>query len=64
MISFAFPSILTCVAFAGPGFLIFMLSMFLGLVLGFILTFVFYKEKGLGAGMPEVNEVNAPGPKD
>lgn len=62
-ISFAFPSVLTCVAFAGPGFLIFMLSMLLGLILGFVFTLLFYKN-GLGAGMPEVNEVNEPGPKD
>ena len=44
-ISFAFPSILTCVAFVGPGFVLFMLSMLLSFVLGFVLTLVGYKEK-------------------
>ncbi|MCQ2585088.1 MAG: PTS transporter subunit EIIC [Treponema sp.] len=44
-ISFAFPSVLTCVAFAGPGFLLFMLSMLLGLISGFVLTYLFYREK-------------------
>lgn len=36
--SFAFPSILTSVAYVGPGFAVFLLSMALGLVLSFIFT--------------------------
>jgi len=44
-ISFAFPSILTCVAFAGDGFLFFMLSLLLGLILGFVFTFAFGRPK-------------------
>ena len=36
--SFAFPSFLTCVAYVGPGFVVFLLSMVLGLVLSFIFT--------------------------
>ena len=43
-ISFAFPSILTCVAFVGQGFGLFLISLLLGLVLGFILTLIFYKK--------------------
>lgn len=44
-LSFAFPSILTCVAFVSPGFPLFMLSMLLGLILGFAFTWAFYREK-------------------
>lgn len=36
--AFAFPSFLTCVAYVGPGFLIFLLSMVVGFVLGFLFT--------------------------
>jgi len=36
--SFAFPSFITCVAFAGQGFVLFLLSMVLGFILGFLLT--------------------------
>lgn len=39
-ISFAFPSVLTCVAFVGPGFGLFMISMFAGLILGFLFTLI------------------------
>lgn len=39
-ISFTFPSFLTCVAFIGPGFGIFCLSMALGFILGFVLTII------------------------
>ncbi|MBQ0039727.1 MAG: PTS transporter subunit EIIC [Treponema sp.] len=42
-ISFAFPSILTSVAFAGHGFGLFLLSMPLGFLTGFILTYLFTK---------------------
>lgn len=42
-ISFAFPSIMTSVAFAGQGFGLFLLSMLLGLITGFLLTLTFYK---------------------
>lgn len=38
--SFAFPSFLTSVAYVGPGFLPFLLSMVLGFVLSFLLTMV------------------------
>lgn len=44
-ISFAFPSLLTCIAFVGPGFGLFMLSMLLGLVVGFLLTMIFWRPK-------------------
>lgn len=37
-ISFAFPSIVTCVAFSGKGFVPFLLSMVVGTVVGFLLT--------------------------
>lgn len=36
--SFAFPSFLTCVAYVGPGFAMFLISMALSFVLGFIFT--------------------------
>ncbi|MBO4389947.1 MAG: protein-L-isoaspartate O-methyltransferase, partial [Lachnospiraceae bacterium] len=36
--SFAFPSIITCVAYAGPGFAGFLISMAVGLVVSFPLT--------------------------
>ena len=39
-ISFTFPSFLTCVAFIGPGFITFCLSMVLGFILGFLLTYL------------------------
>ncbi|MDO5154691.1 MAG: PTS transporter subunit EIIC [Eubacteriales bacterium] len=38
--SFAFPSYLTCVAYVGPGFVTFLLSMAVSFVLGFIFTMV------------------------
>ncbi|MBR5658909.1 MAG: PTS transporter subunit EIIC [Lachnospiraceae bacterium] len=41
--SFAFPSFLTCVAYVGPGFVVFLLSMVLGLVLSFIFTILMRK---------------------
>lgn len=44
-ISFAFPSIMTSVAFVGNGFFMFLLSMAVGLIAGFLLTLNFYKEK-------------------
>lgn len=37
-ISFAFPSVITCVAYSGNGFVTFMLSMVVGTVVGFLLT--------------------------
>ena len=40
-ISFAFPSILTSVAFVGQGFALFLLSMPVGFAIGFFLTFLF-----------------------
>ena len=43
-ISFAFPSVLTCVAFAGKGFGLFMLSMLIGLLIGFLLTLLFCRD--------------------
>ena len=36
--SFAFPSFLTCVAYAGPGFVMFLISMTIGFPLGMIFT--------------------------
>lgn len=36
--SFAFPSYLTCIAFVGPGFVMFLLSMAVSFVLGFLFT--------------------------
>lgn len=42
-ISFAFPSVLTCVAFVGNGFGLFMVSMVVGLVIGFGTTLFFWK---------------------
>jgi len=39
-ISFTFPSFLTCIAFIGPGFFTFCLSMVIGFILGFLLTIV------------------------
>lgn len=39
-ISFAFPSFLTAVAYVGPGFIPFLLSMVLGFILGFIFTII------------------------
>lgn len=42
-ISFAFPSVLTCIAYIGNGFDFFMYSMALGLAIGFCLTMAFYK---------------------
>lgn len=38
--AFAFPSFLTSVAYVGPGFVTFLLSMVLGFILGFIFTIV------------------------
>lgn len=38
--SFAFPSFITCVAYVGPGFLWFLVSMLIALPLGFALTFI------------------------
>lgn len=43
--SFAFPSFLTSVAFVGPGFAMFLLSMAIGFPVAFILTLLFYKGK-------------------
>jgi len=43
--SFAFPSFLTCVAYVGPGFMMFLGSMALSFVLGFIFTMIIYKGK-------------------
>lgn len=43
--SFAFPSFLTSVAFVGPGFATFLLSMVAGLVLGFVLSLLFLRRK-------------------
>lgn len=43
-ISFAFPSILTCVAFVGQGFGMFLLSLAIGLILGFVLTILFCRK--------------------
>lgn len=37
-VSFAFPSFVTAVAFIGPGFVTFLLSMVLGFILGFVFT--------------------------
>ncbi len=51
-VSFAFPSILTCVAFFGEGFGLFMASMFVGLVVAFLLTFFFWKEKADSEEIP------------
>lgn len=42
-ISFAFPSIMTSVAFVGQGFALFLLSMAAGFAAGFLLTFNFYR---------------------
>lgn len=42
-LSFAFPSIMTSVAFVGQGFGLFLLSMAAGFVAGFLLTLNFYK---------------------
>lgn len=39
-LSFAFPSFLTCVAYIGPGFALFMLSMIICFPLGFLFTIV------------------------
>lgn len=38
--AFAFPSFLTCVAYIGPGFLIFLISMIMSFFLGFIFTYI------------------------
>ena len=43
--SFAFPSFLTSVAFVGPGFAMFLISMAVGFPIAFILTMLFYKGK-------------------
>ena len=39
-LSFAFPSFVTCVAFIGPGFGLFLLSMVVGFLVGFLLTLI------------------------
>lgn len=41
--SFAFPSFLTSVAYVGPGFMMFLASMVISFIIGFILTLVLYK---------------------
>lgn len=38
--SFAFPSFVTCIAYVGPGFLTFLISMVVSFIVGFILTFL------------------------
>lgn len=42
--AFAFPSFLTCVAYIGPGFVAFLLSMVLGFIIGFLLTIIQKKQ--------------------
>ncbi len=42
--SFAFPSVMTSVAYAGDGFLLFMISMLMGFPLGFLFTMMFRKK--------------------
>lgn len=42
-ISFAFPSFVTCIAFVGPGFGLFLLSLVAGFLVGFLLTFLLMK---------------------
>ncbi|MCQ2555382.1 MAG: PTS transporter subunit EIIC, partial [Clostridia bacterium] len=42
--AFSFPSFLTCVAYIGPGFVAFLLSMVLGFILGFLLTIIQKKQ--------------------
>ena len=44
-LSFAFPSFVTCVAFIGPGFALFLLSMVAGFLVGFLLTYLFMRGK-------------------
>ena len=50
--SFAFPSFITSVAFVGKGFGLFLLSMVLGFVLGFVLTLLQKKWLGNNNGKP------------
>lgn len=51
--AFAFPSFLTSVAYVGPGFVTFLLSMVLGFILGFLFTIV--QKKAITKTMTEKN---------
>lgn len=43
--AFAFPSFITSIAYTGPGFAVFLLSMVVGAVVGFVLTMLVQKER-------------------
>ena len=46
-LAFAFPSFLTCVAYAGEGFVMFLLSMIIAFPIGFGLTYILNRKGGL-----------------
>ena len=52
--SFAFPSFLTCVAYYGPGFAMFLVSMALSFVLGF--TFTMLQKKAIVKSLDDTED--------